>query len=85
MPVASRSPPPRNAHQAVAHRHYLWIFGGEVCAPSGQVRHIVATLTIWIETNHFRKTCRTVSPGWVHVNTILMQTTALTQACHTLH
>jgi hypothetical protein len=31
-------PPPRNAHQAVFHKKYLYVFGGEVCSISGVSR-----------------------------------------------
>ncbi|CAG9464016.1 unnamed protein product [Pedinophyceae sp. YPF-701] len=32
-------PKPRSAHQAVVHRHYMWVFGGELTSPNMEKFH----------------------------------------------
>ena len=37
--VSPNSPPPRSAHQAVAHGGYLYVFGGEFTSPNQEKFH----------------------------------------------
>ena len=37
--TSPNSPPPRSAHQAVAHKGYVYVFGGEFTSPNQEKFH----------------------------------------------